>query len=1246
MYPFAYSVARRFLVLLFIVIAFSQSAAADGLFLGTAPQRSAAADTAPPFLATSRARDVILDQAYLADTIAPLGMDRQPGRLSAVPQPTSVRIELFPGIVVDFQRTSISEAFGGGYVWTGAAQNPVEALANLVIRDGTVTGHVEIGGAEPRSYRIDPIAQGGIHRITELDSAGFPSEGHPPHDDHDDHGALQDALPFDRVQSDTVTTIDVLVAYTSAAASGIESAANLAVSLANTGFTNSNVLIQYRLVGLVQVQNYAETDMETMLEDLRLATIPGFQTVHTERDARGADLVALLVSASSQYCGIGYLPDVPGPGTAHLAYSVTAVNCISNHTFVHELGHNAGVNHDRYVVSPTPPDTADQYGYVDVPSRFRTIMAYANRCSDQGVSCTRINHFSNPEVSYNGQTTGILAGNPGAANAARWLNAVREAVAAYRPEVGAGGAPINDNFANRVLIAAPGTLAGTNVNATAEAGQPTLAAGATNTVWWRYIPTVNGQLTVSTCGSDFDSVVAVFTGAAVNALTPVAENDDFCGLNASVTFQALAGTEYQIAVAGKLDASGTIALNLSMNPAAPATTTTMLVSPGNGAQATEGDSVLFQASVSAAQGVVNGMVSFRRDGTEIGQGALDAQGQAHLSVATLPVGTYQITAHFLGSAGFTASASAARVLTIVPRVVVRPANDDFANRITIAAPGTVTGTTIDATAEAGQPVIEGFSDANAVWWRFTPATDGTLTINTCGSDLDTVLAVFTGVAVNALSLVGEDDDTCLYQSEVAFVATAGVEYQIAVAGYNGEEGDITLTVILETTQVATTTTLTVPSLGYFQEPTNVTAVVSGPGGTPTGSVSFRSDGVEVATGALDITGRASVDVTTLPMGTSTITAVYGGDGIFAGSTSAAQPLTIISRPQIVAGGSHSCARTTDRALFCWGDNINGQVGNASNDDQLNPQPIPVYSRDIALGDFHTCALRENGRPYCWGRNNAGQVGDGTTQGRWRPVSVPGLRRVTQVVAGAEHSCALHSNGTVSCWGANGAGQLGDRTFIDRLTPVSVIGLRRVVALTAGGNHTCALRDTGMVLCWGANDAGQLGDGTTTNRNQPTNVIPFGRVRQITAGSRHTCAVHNFNNVFCWGSNSSGQVGDGSFTDRPQAVRVLRLPVQSIVQVSAGGLHSCALAMDGSAYCWGNNTAGQLGDGTMSNRWRPVMVAASETPMDQLTTGGLHSCGIINSTGNALCWGANDSGQLGNGTTEANPIPGYVYAAPN
>lgn len=1242
-----YSFSRRLLVLLFLVLAFTQTAAADGLFTTPSALRSNAADTAPPFLATSRARDVILDQAYLADTIAPLGRDQQPGRLGQVPQPTQVRIELFPGLVVDFQRSSISEAFGGGYVWTGTAQNPVEALANLVIRDGTVTGHVEIGGTEPRSYRIDPIAPGGLHRITELDGAGFPSEGHPPHDE--DHGALHDAapvLPAGRAQSDTVTTIDVLVAYTPAASSGIESAANLAISLANTGFTSSNVLIQYRLVGLVQVQNYAETDMETMLADLRLGTQPGFQTVHAERDARGADLVSLLVSASGQYCGIGYLPDVPTAATDHLGYSVTAVNCISNHTFAHELGHNAGVNHDRYVVSPAPPNSQDQYGYVDVPSRFRTIMAYANRCSDQGVSCTRINQFSNPEVTYNGQTTGILAGNPGAANAARWLNAVREAVAAYRPEVGTGGAPVNDNFANRTLVAAPGTLAGTNVNATAEAGQPILPAGATNTVWWRFTPTVNGQLTLSTCGSGFDSVLAVFTGAALDALTPVAENDDSCGLNASVTFQALAGTEYQIAVAGKLDASGTIALNLAVTPAAPAATTTALVSPGNGAQATVGDTVLLQASVSAAQGVANGLVSFRRNGIEIGQGALDAQGQARLSVATLPVGSYQITAHFLGSAGFTASASAARTLTIVPRVVVRPANDDFANRITIAAPGTVTGTTIDATPEAGQPVIEGFSDANAVWWRFTPASNGTLTVNTCGSDFDTVLAVFTGAAVNALALVGEDDDTCLYQSQVAFVASAGVEYQIAVAGYSGEEGDITLTVILETTQVATTTALTVPPLGYFQEPTNFTAVVSGPGGTPTGSVSFRSNGVEVATGALDITGRASVDAATLPMGSSAITAVYGGDGLFAGSTSAAQPLTIISRPQIVAGGAHSCARTRDRSLYCWGDNVNGQVGNASNDDQLNPQPIPVYSRDIALGDFHTCALRENGRPYCWGRNNAGQVGDGTTQGRWRPVSVPGLRRVAQIVTGAQHSCALHTNGTVSCWGANGSGQLGDRSFTDRLTPVSVIGLRRVVALSAGGNHTCALRDTGMVLCWGENAAGQLGDGTTTNRNQPTNVIPFGRVRQISAGSNHTCAVHNFNNVFCWGSNSSGQVGDGSFTDRLQAVRVLRLPVQSIVQVSAGGLHSCALAMDGSAYCWGNNAAGQLGDGTMSNRWRPVMVAAAETPMDQLSAGGMHSCGIINSTGDALCWGANDSGQLGNGSTEASPLPGYVYAAPN
>ncbi|WP_323022491.1 Ig-like domain repeat protein [Pararhodobacter sp.] len=1242
-----YPCTRRLLVLLCLLLALARPATAEGLFTTPpATLRSGAADRAPPFLATSRARDVILDQAYLAETIAPLGMDQQSGRLNQVPQPTRVRIELFPGIVLDFQRNSISEAFGGGYVWTGTAQTPLEALANLVIRDGMVTGHVEIGGSEPRSYRIDPIAPGGLHRITELDGAGFPGEGHPPHDG--DQGALHDApgLPDLRAPPDTVTTIDVLVAYTTAAATGIESAANLAISLANTGFTTSNVLIQYRLVGLVQVQNYAETDMETMLDDLRLGTQPGLQTVHAEREARGADLVSLLVSTSGQYCGIGYLPDVPSAWTTHLAYSVTAVNCISNHTFAHELGHNAGVNHDRYVVSPTPPDSADQYSYVDVPSRFRTIMAYANRCSDQGISCTRINQFSNPEVSYNGRATGILAGNPGAADAARWFNAVREAVAAYRPEVGSGGGPVNDNFANRTLIAASGIFAGTNVNATAEAGQPTLVTGATNIVWWRHTPTVNGQMSVSTCGSSFDTVLAVFTGAALDALTPVAQSDDFCGLDAGVTLPVLAGTEYQIAVAGKRDASGTIALTLAVVPSAPAATTTALISPGSGAQVPQGNPVLFQAAVSAPQGIVNGMVSFRRDGTEFAQSALDAQGQARASLATLPLGTHQITAHFLGSAGFTASTSAARVLSIVPRVVIRPANDDFTSRLAIATPGTLTGTTVDATAEAGQPTIRDTAAANAIWWRFTPASSGRLTINTCGSDFDTILAVFTGAAVNALALIDDDDDFCGLQSQVDFVATAGVEYQIAVAGYEGAEGHVTLTLTLQAAQVATTTTLTVPLLGYFHEPTPFTAVVSGPGGTPTGSISFRSDGVEFATGTLDISGRASIEAASLPIGSSAITAVYGGDGVFTGSTSAAQPLTIISRPQIVAGGHHSCARTTDRSLFCWGDNVSGQVGNASNEDQLNPQPIPVYSSDVALGEFHTCALRENGRPYCWGRNNAGQVGDGTTQGRWRPVSVPGLRRVTQVVAGAEHSCALHSNGTVSCWGANGAGQLGDRSFTDRLTPVSVIGLRRVTALTAGGNHTCALRDTGMVLCWGANESGQLGDGTTTNRSQPTIVIPFGRVRQISAGGSHTCALNNSYNVFCWGSNSAGQVGDGSFTDRPQAVRVLRLPVQSIAQVSTGGLHSCALTVDGTGFCWGSNTAGQLGDGTTRSRWRPVMFAGPETAMDQLTAGGLHSCGIINSTGNALCWGANGSGQLGNGSTEASAWPGYVVAGQN
>ncbi len=247
-------------------------------------------------------------------------------------------------------------------------------------------------------------------------------------------------------------------------------------------------------------------------------------------------------------------------------------------------------------------------------------------------------------------------------------------------------------------------------------------------------------------------------------------------------------------------------------------------------------------------------------------------------------------------------------------------------------------------------------------------------------------------------------------------------------------------------------------------------------------------------------------------------------------------------------------------------------------------------------------------------------------------------------AGSEHTCAVLVAGGAKCWGANFSGQLGDGTNVNRNTPVTVSGVAGSVSVVASGSeHTCALSTGGAAVCWGANFSGQLGDGTNLNRNAPANVSGlFGGVSAIAAGSEHTCAV-TAGRVKCWGANSSGQLGDGTNLDRATPVSVPGLP-GTVTAIAAGSAHMCALTTDGSMWCWGANFSGQLGDGTNVNRNTPVEVSGLLGGVSEIAAGSEHTCALTR--GGALaCWGANFSGQLGDahhGQTQTPSAVRIVY----
>jgi alpha-tubulin suppressor-like RCC1 family protein len=227
-------------------------------------------------------------------------------------------------------------------------------------------------------------------------------------------------------------------------------------------------------------------------------------------------------------------------------------------------------------------------------------------------------------------------------------------------------------------------------------------------------------------------------------------------------------------------------------------------------------------------------------------------------------------------------------------------------------------------------------------------------------------------------------------------------------------------------------------------------------------------------------------------------------------------------------------------------------------------------------------------------------------------------------------------GGVKSWGANINGQLGDGTTASSGVPVDVTGLPSAVsAIAVGGEHTCALTSGGSLKCWGWNATGQLGIGTTTDSNTPVDVVGLASgVRAIAAGGRHTCALMTAGGVSCWGYNEFGQLGDGTTTDSPMPVAVAGLP-RSVRAITTGGNFSCALKTDGGVMCWGLNAAGQLGDGTYTDSPAPVDATGLASGVSAIAAGYYHICGITKN-GGVTCWGGNESGQLGIGTTVDSP----------
>ena len=280
------------------------------------------------------------------------------------------------------------------------------------------------------------------------------------------------------------------------------------------------------------------------------------------------------------------------------------------------------------------------------------------------------------------------------------------------------------------------------------------------------------------------------------------------------------------------------------------------------------------------------------------------------------------------------------------------------------------------------------------------------------------------------------------------------------------------------------------------------------------------------------------------------------------------------------------------AVASWGSGNSGTLGNGTTTGRTlygDVTGLPNNVMQISAGYRHILALLPDGTVRAWGDNQVGQLGDGSTTNRSTPVQVTGLTGVTQVSAGLLHSLALRSDGTVWAWGVNDFGQAGTgSTGPDQLVPVRVTGLTGVIKISAGDDFSLALRSDGTVWAWGAGRRGQLGNGTTTDSPVPVRVTGLSQVTNISAGGEASVATRTngisaLTSVWTWGDNRAGELGDGTLTRHTTPEQVTGIGTLYIAGIVAGPLYTAVLGTDGSVWAWGDDQFGQLGNAPATPR---------------------------------------------------------------
>ncbi len=455
---------------------------------------------------------------------------------------------------------------------------------------------------------------------------------------------------------------------------------------------------------------------------------------------------------------------------------------------------------------------------------------------------------------------------------------------------------------------------------------------------------------------------------------------------------------------------------------------------------------------------------------------------------------------------------------------------------------------------------------------------------------------------------------------------------------------------------ATKLTLSATSLaGVAGDTITVTASAVDPKGALVPGTAYVFSSADPSVASVTITAPRTAQIVLKKAGAANVTVTAGGQtGTLTGTVSARDFISsaVTSAPSgslvLSAGTDATCGLIALGRSYCFGRAaLTGVAKDTACFGGTGTEPctlVPLRTGgqlnlvSVTVGDAVACGAAADGRAYCWGSQAFGALGNGSSGGgtATAPALVVGAGSRTafllnRISAGGNHVCALNSAGAAFCWGKDSSFQLGngDGNRVNSTTPIPVAGGNVYSTISAGHDHTCALTAAGVAFCWGSNELGQLGAGLFDDAaDSPVAVATSTTFTQISSGLTHTCALTAAGVAFCWGDNSSGQLGDANASGFQSIVPVAVAGGLRFKSISAGAFTTCGITTGGAAFCWGDNAWWQLGNSSDFSNPAPTAVGGGRTDFAAVTVGARHACATATG-GGAYCWGSNIFGALGN-----------------